>query len=76
MIKLKSPEEIEKISASGKILGNLIGESFRTKDFTPVSHSVAGPVGITSTVNTILTESVNPYLSYLNFILLFKFINH
>ncbi len=58
------------VAYSGKILGNLVGEFFRTKDFTPVSHSVAGPVGITSAVNTILTESVNPFLAYLNFIAL------
>lgn len=58
------------IAYSGKILGNLIGESFRTKDFMPIRHSVAGPVGITSTVNTILTESSNPFMAYLNFIAL------
>lgn len=58
------------IAYSGKILGNLIGASIQTKNFEPVSHSVAGPVGITSTVNTILTESVNPFMAYANFIAL------
>lgn len=58
------------IAYSGKILGNLIGSSIQTKNLEPVSHSVAGPVGITSTVNTILTESVNPFMAYVNFIAL------
>lgn len=36
-------------------LGNLIGLSFQTKDITPVSDSVSGPVGVFSVVQAILS---------------------
>lgn len=58
------------VAYSGKILGRLIGESFKTGQVEPVTRGVAGPIGITSAVNTILTESKNPTLSYLNFVAL------
>ena len=52
---------------SGKILGKLIDESLRQKTLEPISHSVAGPVGITSLANMVLT-SKNPLLPYLDFV--------
>ena len=55
---------------SGGILGKLIGQSFIDKSFTPVSQTVSGPVGITSVVNSILTESKEPLIPYLNFVAL------
>lgn len=55
---------------SGEILGKLIGQSFQTKSFGPVSQTVSGPVGITSVVNSILTENKQPFLPYLNFVAL------
>jgi len=56
------------ITYSGKILGKLISESIETKRIEPVSQTVSGPVGITSLVNTILTQSKNPLLPYIDFI--------
>ena len=56
------------IAYSGKILGMLILESIQTKKLEPVSQTVSGPVGITSLVNTILTEVKNPLLPYLDFV--------
>lgn len=53
---------------SGKILGHLIGASFKEKSLGPVSQSVAGPVGITSVANSILTSSDRPLLPYLDFV--------
>ena len=55
---------------SGGILGKLIGQSFTDKSFTPVSQTVSGPVGITSVVNSILTETKDPLIPYLNFVAL------
>ena len=52
---------------SGKILGHLIGQSFKASSLEPVSQSFAGPVGISTTVNTILTETKKPLLAYLDF---------
>jgi regulator of sigma E protease len=53
---------------SGKILGSFIEQSIKTKDIGPVSQTVAGPIGITSLVNSILTENKNPLLPYLEFV--------
>ena len=58
---------INVIGYSGKVLGSLIGQSFKTRQFEPVSESLSGPVGITSAVNTILSEQ-NPLLPYLDFV--------
>lgn len=58
------------VAYSGKILGKLVEESFEKRRIEPVTQGVAGPVGITSAVNTILTESKNPAISYLNFVAL------
>lgn len=58
------------IAYSGKILGRLVNESFERKSLEPVSGSVAGPVGITSLANTVLTSSPNPILPYLEFVAL------
>lgn len=55
---------------SGKILGQLIHQSFVQKSFGPVSQSVAGPVGITNVANSILTSSTNPLIPYLDFVAL------
>lgn len=55
---------------SGKIFGNLLARSFEEKNIEPVSQTVSGPVGITSVVNTILTQTKNPVLEYLDFIAL------
>lgn len=54
---------------SGKIIGRLIGESFYKKSLTPVSSSVAGPVGITALANSVLTQKA-PLLPYLDFVAL------
>jgi len=56
------------IAYSGKIIGLLVGESFKTGKLEPVSQTVAGPVGITNVVNSILTESKDPLLPYLDFV--------
>lgn len=58
------------ISYSGNILGGLISQSFVQKSLEPVSHSVAGPVGITLLANTILTSTDKPLFPYLDFIAL------
>lgn len=55
---------------SGKIFGNLLARSFEEKNIEPVSQTVSGPVGITSVVNTILTQTKNPVLEYLDFVAL------
>ena len=52
---------------SGKILGSLIASSIKEKKLEPISHAVAGPVGITSVANTILTSTDEPLIPYLNF---------
>lgn len=56
------------IAYSGIIFGDLINKSFQEKNLTPVSQSVSGPVGITSVANTILTQTPNPILPYLDFV--------
>src|SRR3989344_291020 len=56
------------IAYSSKIIGLLVGESFKTGKLEPVSQTVAGPVGITNVVNSILTESKDPLLPYLDFV--------
>lgn len=58
------------ISYSGDILGKLINQSFSQKSFKPVSQTVAGPVGITSIANSVLTSSSQPLLPYLYFVAL------
>jgi regulator of sigma E protease len=55
---------------SGKIIGTLIGQSFKTRTLGPVSETLSGPVGITQVVNTILTQEKNPLLPYLDFVAL------
>ena len=55
---------------SGKIIGVLAEQSFRTGKIEPVSQTVAGPVGITNIVNSILTQSKDPLLPYLDFVAL------
>ncbi len=55
------------VAYSGRILGYLSNQSLRTKSFGPVSHSVSGPVGVSTIVNDILTTAKNPFLSYLDF---------
>lgn len=55
---------------SGKIFGSLLARSFEEKNIEPVSQTVSGPVGITSVVNTILTETKKPALEYLDFVAL------
>lgn len=51
---------------SWQILSQTVARSFERKDFTPVSQSVAGPVGITAIVKEILSVK-NPLLPYLEF---------
>lgn len=51
------------------ILGNLISESLRTKNFQPVSQSLSGPVGVTKIADTII-QTRSPVLPYLNFMAL------
>jgi regulator of sigma E protease len=53
---------------SGKIIGVLAGESLKTGKIEPVSQTVAGPVGITNVVNSILTETKDPLIPYLDFV--------
>lgn len=55
------------IGYSGKILGDMVGLSFKEKTVAPVSNAVAGPVGITSVVGQILSVD-KPLLPYLDFI--------
>ncbi|OGE14813.1 hypothetical protein A3F00_04415 [Candidatus Daviesbacteria bacterium RIFCSPHIGHO2_12_FULL_37_11] len=61
---------INVVAYSGKILGMFISESIQTRKLEPISQTVSGPVGITSVVNTILTEVKNPLLPYLDFVAL------
>ncbi len=56
------------ISYSADILGKLIGQSFAQKSLGPVSKTVAGPVGITSIANSVLTSTSQPLLPYLYFV--------
>lgn len=56
------------IAYSGKIFGLLISRSIEDKSLEPVSQSVAGPVGITSLANAVLTSSDKPLLPYLDFV--------
>lgn len=58
---------INLIGYNGKILGDLISASLQKQDITPVSESVAGPIGITTIVKDII-EVENPILPYLNFL--------
>ncbi|MBI2022141.1 site-2 protease family protein [Candidatus Daviesbacteria bacterium] len=51
---------------SVKIFSSMIATSFQKRDFTPISQSVAGPVGITAVVKEILSVS-NPLIPYLDF---------
>lgn len=53
---------------SGKILGKLVNQSLVQKTLEPISHSVAGPVGITSLANAVLTSTKNPLIPYLDFV--------
>ncbi len=55
---------------SGKIFGSLLTRSLQEKNIEPVSQTVSGPVGITSVVNSILTEAKNPFLEYMDFVAL------
>lgn len=75
-VEYQSPQEkllsgpihsINIVAYSGKILGNLISQSFEEKSFGPVSTSVAGPVGITNVANSVLSTT-SPLLPYLEFI--------
>lgn len=52
---------------SGKIMGSLIGESFRQKTIEPISGSVTGPVGASVIVNAIIAENKNPVLPLIDF---------
>ena len=61
---------INLIAFSGKMLADLVGQSFEESSLAPVSSSVAGPVGITSIANVILTSTKNPILPYLDFVAL------
>lgn len=56
-------------SYSVVIFKNLIAASWETQDLTPVSQSVAGPVGITNLTAMIL-QTDSPLLPYLNFVAL------
>lgn len=51
---------------SWEILSKTVATSFAKKDITPVSNSVAGPVGITNIVKQILQVN-NPLIPYLDF---------
>lgn len=53
-------------SYSYTILAETVAYSFAKKDFTPVSQSVAGPIGITNIVKEILSIK-NPLIPYLDF---------
>ncbi len=52
---------------SWEILSKTISYSFEKKDLSPVSQTVAGPIGITNIVREILSVK-NPILPYLDFI--------
>ncbi|MBI2020808.1 site-2 protease family protein [Candidatus Daviesbacteria bacterium] len=56
------------VAYSSKIFSKLISQSLAQKDVEPLSKSVAGPVGITSLANTILTSTDSPFLPYLDFV--------
>lgn len=53
---------------SGQIIGKLISQSFAQKSLSPVSKTVAGPVGITSLANSVLTSTSQPLIPYLYFV--------
>ena len=54
-----------------KAMGNVISASFKAKDITPVSSSVAGPVGVYNIVGSILNYGgSHVFLSMLDFIAL------
>ncbi len=50
-----------------KILSKLISTAVLKNDLTPISQSVAGPIGITNIVREVL-EIKNPLIPYLNFL--------
>lgn len=56
------------VAYSSRIFSKLISQSLAQKDIEPLSKSVAGPVGITSLANTILTSTDSPLLPYLDFV--------
>lgn len=58
------------VAYSGVMMGDLISESIKTKNVGPVSSTVAGPVGITTLANDILTSQANPLIPYLSFMAL------
>ncbi len=55
---------------SFKIFGQLIHEAIAQKNIQPVSQNVAGPVGIASLANTVLTSTPHPLIPYLDFMAL------
>lgn len=58
------------LAYSGSTLSNLVKQSFAQKDITPVSSSVAGPVGIFSVVGSIVDDGPNPVLGIIDFVAL------
>lgn len=52
---------------SWEILSKTVSYSFEKKDISPVSQTVAGPIGITNIVREILSVK-NPILPYLDFV--------
>ncbi len=58
---------INLITYSYQVLASLVATSISHKDITPVSQTVAGPVGITSLLGYILAVK-NPVIPYLTFL--------
>jgi regulator of sigma E protease len=58
------------ISYSYRTFASLVKHSFATRDITPVSSTVAGPVGIFSIVGGILDDSQYPILSLIDLVAL------
>ncbi len=58
------------IAYSAASLKDIFSQAIEKKDFAPVSSTVAGPVGITTMANSILTQEANPLLPYLSFMAL------
>lgn len=58
------------IAYSATSLKEIFSQAIDKKDLAPVSSTVAGPVGITTMANSILTQEANPLIPYLSFMAL------
>lgn len=58
------------LAYSSSTLSSLVKQSFAQKDITPVSSSVAGPVGIFSVIGSIVDNGPHPVLGIIDFVAL------